>query len=593
MKLKSIRIENYKSFGTRNNTLVLENINTVIGRNESGKSNLIDCLSRIDLTGINDDSFFCNFNKNTGKSPTIGIVLEPYKEETEEYGIKGETILTINGKYDIDISGSLSEIIKNNENFQKNRDKMNDLNQNAIYAFNDQNQQGYFRKIIEMINSAENKVFINYTYIETITDKLCNIDYYKDFSIHFKECISYLNNLKTLFPLFIKVNDLSLKSKYTKTYLTDKKEGKVMLNHLLNCIGYTLDNLMNYWSLSSQADKENFIEDFNNKLSNLINNFNTFYSQECVQMKASFENDSINFVIKTTKKYMNFDERSNGLKWYLNMYIQISSKIKKSDIKNYVILIDEPGVYLHVNAQKELLKLFEDLSEKNNLVIYTTHSPFMIYEDKLYRTKLIIKDDDGNSNIGNKYYSLPHKMGSKSETITPLLTAIGMNMNYNILALNSEKMNIITEGISDYNYLRGYYILKNIDIPNIIPSTSVDNIHNIISIFIGWGCPFKIILDQDGSGRKQYNLLIKKSLTDSSNISFIDGTNLPNQKTNLTIEDIFSDNDKQKIGINNEDYKEEKAYYSLEILKKIENNEFQYDSETMSNFEKIVNQLFH
>lgn len=54
MKLKSIKIENYKSFGNENNTLILENINTVIGKNESGKTNLIDCLSKIDLTGIND-----------------------------------------------------------------------------------------------------------------------------------------------------------------------------------------------------------------------------------------------------------------------------------------------------------------------------------------------------------------------------------------------------------------------------------------------------------------------------------------------------------------------------------------------------------
>ena len=48
-------------------------------------------------------------------------------------------------------------------------------------------------------------------------------------------------------------------------------------------------------------------------------------------------------------------------------YIQILSKTKKSDIKNY-IFIDESGVYLHMDAQKEILKLFENLSEKDNLM---------------------------------------------------------------------------------------------------------------------------------------------------------------------------------------------------------------------------------
>lgn len=354
-----------------------------------------------------------------------------------------------------------------------------------------------------------------------------------------------------------------------------------------------LDDLLKYWTISNESDKLNFSEEFNDKLKEIIEQFNQFYTQEKVVMNAKFENDSLNFAVKTTKKYMDFDERSNGLKWYLNMFIQIISKTNSSNIENYIILIDEPGVYLHVNAQKEVLKLFEDFATKNNQVVYTTHSPFMIYEDKPYRTRLIIKDDNGNSNIGNKYYSLPHKMGSKTETLTPLLTAMGMSMNYNILSINNEKDNVITEGISDYNYIKGYFYLKNDNnIPNIIPSVSVDNINNIASIFIGWGCNFKVILDQDNAGRKQYKILTSKLAINPSNIVFADGEKDPNNKKTFTIEEIFSDNDKKRIGINNDDYNNEKAYYSLETLKKIENGEFKYDDETIKNLDKIFQQLF-
>lgn len=354
-----------------------------------------------------------------------------------------------------------------------------------------------------------------------------------------------------------------------------------------------LDDLLKYWTISNEADKLNFSEEFNEKLRELINEFNKFYTQDKVMINAKFENDSLNFAVKTTKKYMNFDERSNGLKWYLNMYIQIVSKTNSSDIENYIILIDEPGVYLHVNAQKEVLTLFEDLAAKNNQIIYTTHSPFMIYENKPYRTRMIIKDENGNSNIGNKYYSLPHKMGSKSETLTPLLMAIGMSMNYSILSINNEKDNIITEGISDYNYIKGYFHLKGKNnIPNIIPSVSVDNINNIASILIGWGCNFKIILDQDNSGRKQYKLLTEKLGIDPLLIVFANGEKSPNKQNNFIIEDVFSDNDKNKIGINNADYNNEKAYYSLEALKKIENGELKYDNETLKNFDIIMQNLF-
>ena len=591
MKLKSIKIENYKSFAEENNTLILEDLNTIIGKNESGKSNLIECLSGISLSGISDKSFFQKFNKNTGKHPIISVILIPTKEEEKKYKIVGETKITLNDQYDIDIEGGFSDLIKNNKIFQENKKSLNELNKNVVDLFYNQDDRKKFNNIIEMINESENKMFFNYNYVKNITEKIYNNSNYTEFSECLKKCISYLEEIQELLPYFIEIKDYSLKSKYTKSYLEDSSKSKEMLKHLLNCMDMKLDDLMEYWDISNGGDKLNFSEEFNEKLEKIIAEFNKFYTQEKVEMKAIFENDSLNFAIKTTKKYMDFEERSNGLKWYLNMFIQIMSETNSTDIENYIILIDEPGVYLHINAQKEVLKLFEDFATKNNQIIYTTHSPFMIYEDKLYRARLIIKDDKGNSNIANKYYSLPHKMGSKTETLTPILTAMGIS-NYNILSLDNKKCSIITEGISDYNYIKGYLkIKKNNNIYNIIPSVSVDNINNIASIFIGWGCNFKVILDQDNSGRKQYKLLKNKLTIDSSNIVFIDGETLPIEKKKFTIEDVFSDSDKNKIGINNEDYNNEKAFYSLEALKKIENGEFEYDKETIERFDKIF-QLF-
>ena len=591
MKLKSIKIENYKSFAEENNTLILEDLNTIIGKNESGKSNLIECLSGISLSGINDKSFFQKINKNTGKRPIISVILIPTKEEEKKYKIVGETKITLNDQYDIDIEGGFSDLIKNNKIFQENKKSLNELNKNVVDLFYNNDDKRNFNNIIKMINESEKKMFLNYTYVINITEKIYNNSNYTEFSECLKKCISYLKEIKELLPYFIEIKDYSLKSKYTKSYLEDSSKSKEMLKHLLNCMDMKLDDLMEYWDISNGGDKLNFSEEFNEKLEKIIAEFNKFYTQEKVEMKAKFENDSLNFAIKTTKKYMDFEERSNGLKWHLNMFIQIMSETNSTDIENYIILIDEPGVYLHINAQKEVLKLFENFATKNNQIIYTTHSPFMIYEDKLYRARLIIKDDKGNSNIANKYYSLPHKMGSKTETLTPILTAMGIS-NYNILSLDNKKCSIITEGISDYNYIKGYLkIKKNNNIYNIIPSVSVDNINNIASIFIGWGCNFKVILDQDNSGRKQYKLLKNKLSIDSSNIVFIDGETLPIEKKKFTIEDVFSDSDKNKIGINNEDYNNEKAFYSLEALKKIENGEFEYDKETIERFDKIF-QLF-
>ena len=362
-----------------------------------------------------------------------------------------------------------------------------------------------------------------------------------------------------------------------------------MLKHLLKTIGIDFEILMDYWNLPKDDDKYNFVEEMNSKIETIMREFNKFYKQEDVKLKVNFDTDSLNFVVKTNNKYLNLSERSNGLKWYLNMYIQLLAKTQKYDIENYVVLLDEPGVYLHVNAQKEILNLFEDFTSKDNQIIYTTQLPTMIYQNDLYKTRTIIKDELGNSNIGNRYYSLPHRMSSKKETITPILTAIGMNMGYSFTAMDSKKVNIIVEGISDYNYLKAFLIQCQYKKEyNIIPSSGVDNIHNIISILIGWGYKYKILIDQDKEERKQYKVLINKLLVDLNDIKFVDGTNKENKNIDFSIENLFSEEDRNNIGINNEDYSVEKAYYSLELLKKVENAEYQYSDETIKNFDKIM-----
>ena len=527
MKVKSVKIQNFKSFAEENNRIDLDNINTIVGKNESGKSNLIEAIGKLNFTGMTDSSYFQNYNKNTMEKPVISVVLLPYMSEKSLYISEKETILTINDQYEISIDGGLTEIIRTNSDFQNNRVQMNDLKKN--FYFSDENKRKQFNNIISMINNAETKVFINYSYINNIITVLESHSDYLEFLKYFKECINYLLSINKLFPKFVLLDDIELKTKYTANYLKDNAQSKQMLKYLLKAIGMSFEDLMKYWELSKDDDKYNFVEDINNKIENMMKEFNKFYKQEKVQFKVNFDTNSLNFVVKTTNKFLNLSERSNGLKWYLNMYIQLVAKTQKYDIENYIVLLDEPGVYLHVNAQKEILQLFEDFTSKDNQIIYTTQLPTMIYQNELYRTRTIIKDELGNSNIGNKYYALPHKMGSKKETITPILTAIGMNMGYNFTAMDSNKVNIITEGISDYNYLKAFLIQKPYKREwNVIPSTSVTNIHNIISILIGWGYKYKILIDQDGEGRKQYKILTNKLLVDINDIKFVDGTNTEN-----------------------------------------------------------------
>ena len=519
MKLKSIKIENYKSFAEENNTLILEDLNTIIGKNESGKSNLIECLSGISLSGINDESFFQKFNKNTGKHPIISVILIPTKEEEKKYKIVGETKITLNGQYDVDIEGGFSDLIKNNEIFQENKKSLNELNKNIVNSFYNQDERNGFNNIIKMINESEKKMFLNYTYVMNITEKIYNNSNYSEFSEYLKKCISYLGEIQEILPHFIEVKDYSLKSKYTKSYLEDSSKSKEMLKHLLNCMDMKLDDLIEYWDISNGGDKLNFSEEFNEKLEKIIAEFNKFYTQEKVEMKAKFENDSLNFAIKTTKKYMDFEERSNGLKWYLNMFIQIMSETNSTDIENYIILIDEPGVYLHINAQKEVLKLFEDFATKNNQIIYTTHSPFMIETDKLNKVRTVFEKKDGTTILDSVQEKDPN-------TLFPLQAALGYDLAQNLFV---SKKNLLVEGISDLTYLS---IISTILEENgreglnsevmIVPVGGADKVATFISLLRGNKLELVCLLDTftDQSAQSRLNNMVAKQIIKENKILF-------------------------------------------------------------------------
>ena len=73
---------------------------------------------------------------------------------------------------------------------------------------------------------------------------------------------------------------------------------------------------------------------------------------------------------------VNLNERSRGLRWFFSFYVTFSADTKGGVAQNAILLLDEPGLFLHIESQKDLQLHFE--KDFYNQIIYTTHSPFMI-----------------------------------------------------------------------------------------------------------------------------------------------------------------------------------------------------------------------
>ncbi len=83
----------------------------------------------------------------------------------------------------------------------------------------------------------------------------------------------------------------------------------------------------------------------------------------------------------------NFDERSSGFVWFFSFLVWFS-QLKKQYGKKLIILLDEPGLTLHARAQHDLLRYIRERLQPNYQVLYTTHSPFMVDPDNLFRPVL-------------------------------------------------------------------------------------------------------------------------------------------------------------------------------------------------------------
>ncbi len=88
------------------------------------------------------------------------------------------------------------------------------------------------------------------------------------------------------------------------------------------------------------------------------------------------------------------ESRSLGFRWYLSFYINFLAQTKEAIANEYIFLIDEPGIHLHPAGQKDLVKVLENLAQRNQ-VIYTTHSPFMINREFPERVRLVTKSKAG------------------------------------------------------------------------------------------------------------------------------------------------------------------------------------------------------
>ena len=254
--------------------------------------------------------------------------------------------------------------------------------------------------------------------------------------------------------------------------------------------------------------------------------FGKYWTQDASKLRIQIDNEKLQFWIHENDRFYEPEIRSQGRRWHLAFYIRVSARAR--DDTTNVVLIDEPGLYLHANAQRDILMNLEEASTRMQ-VVFSTHSPYLMEQDKFDRIRLVQKSESHGTKVENKVHAV-----SDVETLTPVLTAIGLELNRGIVATDRLN-NVIVEGPSDFYYLTAMKKLLKREI-NFVFGGGAPNMPRVGTILHGWGCRVIYLYDND-TGYKNAKRSIEK------NWPTIDESSIDVLPTGDAIEDLFTKQD--------------------------------------------------
>jgi predicted ATP-dependent endonuclease of OLD family len=294
--------------------------------------------------------------------------------------------------------------------------------------------------------------------------------------------------------------------------LPNKIDLEDILNENIHAEGYkAARNFLQIAGLNAEFFRERNHRILKQKIENLNGeitiDFQDFWSQNIGRdnkIRINFELEHYDFTHpeKSGKPYLEFwikdklerlypKQRSRGVRWFLSFYLELKA-MAKMDSGSRIMLIDEPGLSLHARAQEDVLKVFEDLKEKMQ-IIYCTHSPHLIDLNKLYRILPVQRANEYDDHSETVILNADLIYSASSDTLSPVYSLMGVKINNQnfIHPVN----NIIVEDTVCYYYLNAIYKLSGESIiPSFIPSTGLTNIMVLSNILLGWKVGFSILL---------------------------------------------------------------------------------------------------
>ena len=565
MRLTKIHIANYKSIWDSTEIDIAE-VTCLVGKNESGKTALLQALYRLNPLKVQDEKFdvtmeyprqaLARYRRQVanGEVKPANVVRATYAldcndieavqavfgdqcftvQEPEITLSKGYSNITI--VHDLDINEeAIMEHLISTANLQVEDTKLlheKEAPAEVLKALQEIDETENSEELARKMKTVVDKNFTLLIYQETIKDRLPKFLYFDEYNL-----MRGQDNLDSLAER-VRTNDL-----YDSDY---------PLLGLISLAGLELDELLNPSQTQALTAEISAAE---SELSEMIL---PYWSQNRnlrmkFDVRVGLPDDpdgmqhgmNIWGLVVNTKYNVELPigTRSRGFIWFFS-FLAWYSKLR-DDNENLILLLDEPGLSLHAKAQEDLLRYIEVELKPNHQVVYTTHSPFMV--DPLHFDRIRIVQD---RSIEQSTANLPKdQQGTKVTTdalkatpdsLFPLQGALGYEIYQNLfIGPNC----LIVEGPSDLLYIQTISSLLPEDERlsrdwTVTPVGGASNVATFAALIRARSnLNVALLLDSRGTGWQKIEGMIKQTLLEQNNVLTYD-IFVPKRK-DADVEDMF------------------------------------------------------
>ena len=193
------------------------------------------------------------------------------------------------------------------------------------------------------------------------------------------------------------------------------------------------------------------------------------------------------------------NRRAEGFKWTFSFIVNFAAETQKAELKEAILLLDEPARNLHPTQQLGISDLLKNLTGSNQ-VLYATHSPFMIFD--YTPGNLLVVELDRKKHLSRIFYDY---WNADDATLTPILYGLSKGLVSSIIdreiGSNSRPL-IIVETMSDTLYLNAFdKFLQDPNISmnplNIVPAYNKNSVLPLSIFYRNHGYNTFILLDND------------------------------------------------------------------------------------------------